>query len=114
MNEPVIHTATVIEAFSQLAPAYEDTMQQELKQFWGINYLDFIHELVSIADIQAGERVLDIATGTARIPRQVIERLLSWPGDRFRYHICDAGRGEGSHRRACKVPGHPPGVRLGA
>jgi ubiquinone/menaquinone biosynthesis C-methylase UbiE len=97
MNEPVIHTATVIEAFSQLAPAYEATMQQELKQFWGINYLDFIHELVSIADIQAGERVLDIATGTARIPRQVVESAAQ-PGQVIGLDITFAMLAEGRAR----------------
>lgn len=73
MTEPIIHTDTVIQAFSELAPGYEDSMQQELQQYWGINYLDFIHEIVTMADIQAGESVLDIATGTGRIPRRVIE-----------------------------------------
>ena len=73
MKEPVIHTDTVIEAFSQLAPGYEGCMQQELKQFWGVDYQDFIQDLVILADIQDGERVLDIATGTARIPRRLVE-----------------------------------------
>jgi ubiquinone/menaquinone biosynthesis C-methylase UbiE len=73
MPEPIIHTSTVIEAFTQLAPGYEDCMQQELKQFWGVGYQEFIRALARLADIQDGERVLDIATGTARIPRQVLE-----------------------------------------
>jgi len=73
LDESNIHTDTIIQAFSELAPGYEDSMQQELKQYWGINYLDFIHKIVTMADIQVGERILDIATGTARIPRRVIE-----------------------------------------
>lgn len=76
MNEPLINTHTVIQAFSQLAPDYEICMQQELKQFWGLNYHDFIRELVQLADIQTGDRVLDIATGTARIPRLAVENMV--------------------------------------
>lgn len=75
MNEPIIHTQTIIQAFSQLAPGYEACMQHELKQFWGLHYHDFIRELVELADIQDGESVLDIATGTARIPRMLIESM---------------------------------------
>ena len=73
MIEPAINRNTIIQAFTELAPDYELSMHQELKQYWGLNYLDFIHELVTFADIQPGERVLDIATGTARIPRRLVE-----------------------------------------
>jgi ubiquinone/menaquinone biosynthesis C-methylase UbiE len=73
LKEPIMHTDTVIEAFTELAPGYEESMQQELKQYWGVNYRDFIHDFVSLANIKAGERVLDIATGTARIPRGILE-----------------------------------------
>jgi ubiquinone/menaquinone biosynthesis C-methylase UbiE len=97
MNEPVIHTATVIEAFSQLAPGYEAVMQQELRQFWGVNYPDFIRELVSLADIQSGERVLDIATGTARIPRQLVESAAR-PGQVIGLDITFAMLAEGRTR----------------
>jgi len=62
----------VKEAFTELAPSYIKTMDKELIQFWGISYPIFVDRLVSAADIKEGERVLDIATGTAVIPLKLI------------------------------------------
>ncbi len=56
------------EAFTQLAPTYSTTMDKELGQFWGISYANFIDRVVENAAVKPGERVLDIATGTAVIP----------------------------------------------
>lgn len=56
------------EAFSELAPNYSATMDRELYQFWGIHYQEFVDKMVKIAAIMPGEKVLDIATGTAVIP----------------------------------------------
>ena len=62
----------VKEAFTELAPSYINTMDKELNQFWGISYPKFIERLVETANIKTGERVLDIATGTAIIPIKLI------------------------------------------
>lgn len=64
----------VKEAFTELAPSYIATMDKELRQFWGISYPKFVEQLVTNAAVQAGERVLDIATGTAVIPQKLISR----------------------------------------
>ncbi len=63
--EPLDH---VKQAFTELASTYTTTMDAELNQFWGVTYLEFIDRLVSMAAIMPGEKVLDIATGTAMIP----------------------------------------------
>jgi ubiquinone/menaquinone biosynthesis C-methylase UbiE len=62
----------VTEAFTELAPSYSNTMNKELSQFWGISYPEFVEQLVAIATVQPGEKVLDIATGTAVIPITLI------------------------------------------
>lgn len=62
----------VKEAFTELAPSYTNTMEKELNQFWGISYLKFIELLIERADVRKGEKVLDIATGTAVIPLKLI------------------------------------------
>jgi len=58
----------VIEAFTGLAPVYEKTMDQELGEIWGLDYGDFVQRLVEGVSVRDGDVVLDVATGTARIP----------------------------------------------
>jgi ubiquinone/menaquinone biosynthesis C-methylase UbiE len=62
----------VKQAFTELAPSYSSTMDKELNQFWGISYPDFVEHLVMKAQVKPGEKVLDIATGTAVIPIRLI------------------------------------------
>ena len=62
----------VLEAFTELAPSYSSTMDKELSQFWGISYPDFVEHLVKKAAVKPGEKVLDIATGTAVIPIRLV------------------------------------------
>lgn len=59
------------EAFTELAPSYSTTMDKELSQYWGISYLNFVARIVRTANVKRGERVLDIATGTAVIPIKI-------------------------------------------
>lgn len=61
----------IVEAFTQLAPRYERTMDRELRFMWGLGYRDFVIRLVQTAEIADGDRVLDIATGTAAIPQGI-------------------------------------------
>jgi ubiquinone/menaquinone biosynthesis C-methylase UbiE len=62
----------VQEAFTELAPSYFRTVDKELNQFWGISYPEFVDRLVKVAAVKPGEKVLDIATGTAVIPIKLI------------------------------------------
>jgi ubiquinone/menaquinone biosynthesis C-methylase UbiE len=63
----------VKEAFSKLAPHYEETVHQEIRYFYGWGYSDFIQFLVEQTDIQSGDLILDIATGTGVIPRTILK-----------------------------------------
>jgi len=65
-------TDHIKEAFTELAPSYSNTMDKELNQFWGISYPEFVERLVKVASVKPGEKVLDIATGTAVIPIKLI------------------------------------------
>ena len=69
------HADTVVQAFTELAPEYEPTMDRELLQFWGITYATFVEQLLQAAAVQPGERVLDVATGTAYLPRKLAGRM---------------------------------------
>jgi len=67
----------VREAFNELAPRYEKTIDNELKVFWGWNYKAFATQLVDLAEISENQYVLDLATGTAVIPRLISEKGIS-------------------------------------
>jgi len=58
-------------AFSELAPDYERTMNRELEQYLGIGYETFVAELLDRAAVGPDDWVLDVATGTALIPRRL-------------------------------------------
>ena len=60
--------ALVLEAFTELAPRYAETVDRELRQFWGLSYKDFIHRLLGAAPTAEGGLILDVATGSAQIP----------------------------------------------
>jgi ubiquinone/menaquinone biosynthesis C-methylase UbiE len=62
------------EVFTDLAPRYEQIMDRELGRFLSVGYADFIERLLAFAPIQADDLVLDMATGTARLPRALVER----------------------------------------
>ena len=65
----------VIEAFTELAPSYEETVDRELRSFWGLGYRDFVDRFVAKAPLRGGESVLDVATGTAFIPMKIAGRV---------------------------------------
>jgi ubiquinone/menaquinone biosynthesis C-methylase UbiE len=58
----------VVEAFTELAASYEETMEEELRMLWGVDYGTFVQRLTGLVAIEPGDRILDVATGTARIP----------------------------------------------
>lgn len=64
--------ARIVETFTELAPKYEATVDVELGRFWGWRYSDFADHLLEMTPLEAEERVLDVATGTAVIPRKII------------------------------------------
>jgi ubiquinone/menaquinone biosynthesis C-methylase UbiE len=70
----------VIEAFTEMAPRYVETVDRELRQFWGLGYEEFVERLIEVAPINEGDVVLDIATGTALIPLNLVDKI----GDRGR------------------------------
>ncbi|MGD2039594.1 MAG: class I SAM-dependent methyltransferase [Anaerolineae bacterium] len=59
----------VTEVFAELASDYEATMDRELGSLWGLKYHEFVSGLMATGAVQQGDAVLDVATGTALIPR---------------------------------------------
>jgi len=65
----------VIEAFTELAPRYEQVVDNELNRFWGWSYVEFVDRLIELTPISDGDIILDLATGTSVIPRRLVERM---------------------------------------
>jgi len=65
----------VIEAFTEMAPRYVETVDRELRQFWGLGYEEFVERLIEVASVNEGDVVLDVATGTALIPLKLVDKL---------------------------------------
>lgn len=65
----------IIEAFTELAPRYEETMDRELRQFLGLSYEELVDRLVGAASVNEGDVVLDVATGTALIPLKLLDKV---------------------------------------
>lgn len=64
----------IIRAFTDLSPRYEQVVDGELKRFWGWSYDGFIENLINMSNIQDSDIVLDVATGTAVIPRKLLKK----------------------------------------
>jgi len=64
----------VKEAFTDLAPHYEETVDSELQTFWGWSYQGFVDSLIKNTPLPTSAKILDIATGTAVIPRTFAAR----------------------------------------
>ena len=62
------------EAFTDLAPRYEVVLNDELKTFWGWSYQEYVNLLVERTEISENQKILDIATGTAMIPRKIVQK----------------------------------------
>jgi ubiquinone/menaquinone biosynthesis C-methylase UbiE len=60
--------ANIVEAFSEMAPRYEQVIDSELNRFWGWSYSGFINLLLASTKIQQEDIILDVATGTGVIP----------------------------------------------
>jgi ubiquinone/menaquinone biosynthesis C-methylase UbiE len=64
----------IVEAFTELAPRYEDVVDAELKRFWGWSYDGFIDNLIDLTVFNPDDVVLDVATGTGVIPLKLVAR----------------------------------------
>ena len=60
--------AILVEAFSELAPRYEQVVDSELNRFWGWSYSGFVNKLIATTPMVEEDIILDIATGTGVIP----------------------------------------------
>jgi ubiquinone/menaquinone biosynthesis C-methylase UbiE len=60
--------ANIIEAFSEMAPRYEQVVDSELNRFWGWSYSGFVNLLLASTPVQPQDIILDVATGTGVIP----------------------------------------------
>lgn len=71
----VTDSELVVAAFTELAPDYEATVDRELRMFWGVTYRAFLARFLTVAAVTPGEKVLDVATGTAYLPLQLAGSL---------------------------------------
>jgi ubiquinone/menaquinone biosynthesis C-methylase UbiE len=60
--------AHITEAFSELAPRYEQVVDSELNRFWGWSYSGFVDLLLKSTPVLPQDIILDVATGTGVIP----------------------------------------------
>ncbi len=58
----------IIEAFSEMAPRYEQVVDSELNRFWGWSYYGFVNLIIASTPIEPQDIILDVATGTGVIP----------------------------------------------
>ncbi len=65
----------VVRAFTEMAPGYEQEVDGELRQFWGVGYEEFIDRLLGVVPVNEGDVILDVATGTAFIPRKLVDKV---------------------------------------
>ena len=66
-NQSEKEQQALVEAFAEMAPDYEHTVDVELNRFWGWSYTSFLEELFNHTPILASDTVLDVATGTGVI-----------------------------------------------
>jgi ubiquinone/menaquinone biosynthesis C-methylase UbiE len=64
----------IVDAFTEIASHYEQVVDGELRKFWGWSYDGFIENLINLTPLGENDRVLDIASGTAVIPRKLVEK----------------------------------------
>ena len=64
----------IIEAFTELAPRYEETVDREVREFCGLGYREFIGYLVEKVPVGEDDRILDVASGTAVSSSEIATR----------------------------------------
>lgn len=65
----------VLEAFTELAPHYEDTIDREVRELWGMGYRDFVRYLADRVPTADGQLLLDMASGTAISSVEIAGRM---------------------------------------
>jgi ubiquinone/menaquinone biosynthesis C-methylase UbiE len=76
-NIPILLTqedspkSDVKEAFADLAGNYERTIDEELYRYWGLHYNSFVETICEKILVEHPKNILDVATGTAKIPRAI-------------------------------------------
>ena len=58
----------IIDAFTEMAPRYEQVVDSELNRFWGWSYQGFVNLILACTPLNQQDIVLDVATGTGVIP----------------------------------------------
>jgi len=74
---PINKRDILIEAFTDMAPAYEQKVDSELNTLWGWSYKGFLNELLSKTPIYENDLILDVATGTGVISHHLAKNGLS-------------------------------------
>lgn len=64
--------SVIVQAFTEMAPRYEQTVDGELQRFWGWSYAGFVENLIDLTPLREEDAVLDVATGTAVIPLKLV------------------------------------------
>ncbi len=65
----------VLQAFTELAPDYEATIDWEVRELSGLGYREFISYLADALPMSAAQVVLDLASGTAVSTVEIAKRL---------------------------------------
>ncbi len=73
------NSESVVAAFTEMAARYEQTVDRELRQFWGVGYAEFIAQLLDRLNMSTAGVTLDVATGRGVIPLALTERA-GWTG----------------------------------
>jgi ubiquinone/menaquinone biosynthesis C-methylase UbiE len=64
----------IVEAFTRLAPVYEETVDREVREFCGFGYREFIALLAGMVPVHGGDAILDVACGTAVSSLEIARR----------------------------------------
>jgi ubiquinone/menaquinone biosynthesis C-methylase UbiE len=74
---PLRERDRLVDAFTDMAPEYEQKVDSELNLFWGWSYQGFLNELLTSTPIKQDDQILDVATGTGVISHHLASRGLS-------------------------------------
>jgi ubiquinone/menaquinone biosynthesis C-methylase UbiE len=60
-----VSDSVIIDAFTELAPHYEETVDREVREFCGLGYREFVGYLAALVPTENVDIILDVACGTA-------------------------------------------------
>ena len=58
VEKKMIESDAIIDAFSEIAPRYEEVVDGELRRFWGWSYARFVDRLLELACVNPQDTVL--------------------------------------------------------